>query len=361
MLVDRDYELSLVNIQVSQMNSEKHAAAAKEYKPQVQTRQSEDKTGLNQLLEAARDKIQQFDPLAEVQTAMKLGQNRVKSKEIMTQWRIWFYFDKIIDVRRSLLKTGTQPLFLHVKLADQNTYKMQLSDKKGNIELCKERILSYVKVPNQNLIIVGQTQDIRQLGISKSQAIDTQKRKKSKSEVDQQGVVKILRVKQSKFAYLFASNQQYGDMIEFLRTVPLELRLTVGHSWDNFFFSCKGPLLRKLSATDYKHRGCEDNFSRNVLMFNQNMEHVNLRVSFGACRDFDSDISLVKDLQQIQLGNISIKVAPTDYYSPTMALNSLPMRWFNQIIGSEAIINPAKLKVSTAGPDIRKRSDQNSP
>ena len=56
MLVDRDYEMSLINIQVSQINSETHTAAAKEYKPQIQAK-PEDKTGLGQLLEVAKDKI----------------------------------------------------------------------------------------------------------------------------------------------------------------------------------------------------------------------------------------------------------------------------------------------------------------
>ena len=148
-------------------------------------------------------------------------------------------------------------------------------------------------------------------------------------------------------------------MIEFLKIVPVEIRLTVGSSWDNFFFSCKGPLLRKLAATDFRHRGCEDSFSRNILMFNQNMEHVNLRATFGASRDFDCDTSSIKDLQQIEMGNFSLQMAPQDYYSQKLALNSLPMSWFNKIMGMEKEIDPSKMQISSSSPNIRKNETSN--
>mgnify|MGYP001626948833 CR=1 FL=1 len=90
---------------------------------------------------------------------------------------------------------------------------------------------------------------------------------------------------------MFAPSEEYFDVTEFLKTVQVEMRLTVGPLWENHFFKCKGPFFRRLAKTDYKQRGCEDHFSRNVLMFNQNLDHVNLRATFGACRDFDCDVS----------------------------------------------------------------------
>lgn len=134
-------------------------------------------------------------------------------------------------------------------------------------------------------------------------------------------------------------------MIEVLKTVQVEMRLTVGQSWDNQFFQCRGPLLSNLSGTDYKYRGCENHFSRNILMFNESLEHVNLRVTFGASRDFDCDTSQIKGLQSVTVGNNLIKVAPDDYYSHQMALNSLPMGWFNHIMGhskDQDMLSPEK-------------------
>ena len=63
------------------------------------------------------------------------------------------------------------------------------------------------------------------------------------------------------------------------------------------------------------------------------MDHVNLRAAFGACRDFDCDISEVKGLQSVQIGNIILQMAPVDYYNANIALNSVPMGWFNTITG----------------------------
>ena len=51
---------------------------------------------------------------------------------------------------------------------------------------------------------------------------------------------RVLRVKHTKFIYMFVSSEEENDMIEFLKTVPVELRLTVGPSWENHFYQCKG-------------------------------------------------------------------------------------------------------------------------
>ena len=122
-------------------------------------------------------------------------------------------------------------------------------------------------------------------------------------------------------------------MIEFLKTAQIELRLTVGQNWDNQFFSCKGPFFRKFTRTNFKHRGCEDHFSRNILMFNESMDHVNLRVTLGVSRDFDTDVSDVNDIQSIVMKNIELKIAPENYFSQNVALNALPSSWFNAIMG----------------------------
>lgn len=57
--------------------------------------------------------------------------------------------------------------------------------------------------------------------------------------------------------------------------------------------------MRKLAETNFKYRGCEDHFSRNILLFNNNMEHVNLRMTFGACKDFDYDVKDIRGLNSV--------------------------------------------------------------
>ena len=147
------------------------------------------------------------------------------------------------------------------------------------------------------MIIAGRTKPTRQLGTTKKKDIEKDSKKADKKDdKSTTGVTKVLRIKQSKFIYAFVGIDEHTDMIEFLKTVPVEMRLTVGHSWENHFFTCRGPFMRKLAQTDYRQRGCEDHFSRNFLMFNPNMEYVNLRMTFGASRDFDTDISQIEDL-----------------------------------------------------------------
>ena len=49
-------------------------------------------------------------------------------------------------------------------------------------------------------------------------------------------VTRVLSIKSSKFVYMFVKSAEENDMIEFLKTAPVEIRLTVGTAWDNQFF-----------------------------------------------------------------------------------------------------------------------------
>ena len=69
-------------------------------------------------------------------------------------------------------------------------------------------------------------------------------------------------------------------------------------------------------------------------MFNEAMEHVNLRLTIGACRDFDCDVNEVRSMKDVELGNIRLNMAPEDYYSKNVTLNCLPMSWFDIMTGA---------------------------
>ena len=71
------------------------------------------------------------------------------------------------------------------------------------------------------------------------------------------------------------------------------MRLTVGEDWENQFFFCKAPFLSKFCDTDFKQRASEANFTRNILMFNSSSDFINVRMTFGVCRDFECDVSEV--------------------------------------------------------------------
>ena len=126
-------------------------------------------------------------------------------------------------------------------------------------------------------------------------------------------------------------------MWQFFRETIIEMRLTVGEQWDNQFFLCRAPFLNKFCETDFKHRACENNFTRNILMYNQNKDFINLRMTFGVCRDFEQDVSDIEDLQafpDLRLLDYKpepIHIAPANYYSRTVALNAISKRWFDII------------------------------
>ena len=60
-------------------------------------------------------------------------------------------------MKRELLSTGKLPLFFQIKIGNKNVYKMQLSDKHGELDLNKETIMTYIQLPKNQLVIVGQT------------------------------------------------------------------------------------------------------------------------------------------------------------------------------------------------------------
>ena len=69
---------------------------------------------------------------------------RLRTPKRMVQWRLFFHLEKLVQVRRELLSTGKLPLFFQIKVGNTNVYKLQLSDNKGNLELHREAIQTYI-------------------------------------------------------------------------------------------------------------------------------------------------------------------------------------------------------------------------
>ena len=83
-----------------------------------------------------------------------------------------------------------------------------------------------------------------------------------------------------------------------------------------------------------------------------------MRVILGASRDFDCDTGEIKDLQKIQLANISLRMALPDYYNRSISLNSLPQSWFNAIVQGDAkqIKSTMAMKVTASPTHVDKKS-----
>ena len=68
--------------------------------------------------------------------------------------------EKLVQVKRELLDTNKLPCFFQLRVGDKNIYKIQLSDKKGNLILHKEAIQTYIQMPKNQLVIVGKTKKV---------------------------------------------------------------------------------------------------------------------------------------------------------------------------------------------------------
>ena len=60
MLVDRDFEMALLNLQVSKINNIK---TQKKDLSNVKCEETEDQTGLSKLVDAAKAQLENYDPL----------------------------------------------------------------------------------------------------------------------------------------------------------------------------------------------------------------------------------------------------------------------------------------------------------
>lgn len=129
----------------------------------------------------------------------------------------------------------------------------------------------------------------------------------------------VLRVKKNKILNIFTNPKDTTQMEDFLKKQVIEIRITVGKNWNHEIFSAKGPYLNKLAKTIFK-RGSEVSYSRNVIMFNDDLQSINARVSFGVCKDFETEVHNV-ELKRLDHPCNRILMAPSNYFNPTAVFN----------------------------------------
>ena len=123
-------------------------------------------------------------------------------------------------------------------------------------------------------------------------ALDFEEKAKAEFAEEIPGVTKVLRLNKAKFNTFFEEPNR-SNIMEFLSKTIVEFRVTIGQNWNNAMFSSKGPYLNKFTKTVFK-RGSESHYSRNIIMFNEKLEQLNLRVTFGVCRDFETETHHLK-------------------------------------------------------------------
>lgn len=70
-----------------------------------------------------------------------IAQNRmVKMENRMIQWRLFFHFEKLLQVNKDILYSGKLPIYLQFCIGDQIS-KLQISDNRGQVKLQNEKVV----------------------------------------------------------------------------------------------------------------------------------------------------------------------------------------------------------------------------
>ena len=85
----------------------------------------------------------------------------------------------------------------------------------------------------------------------------------------------------------------------------------MGVNWNNHVAVCKGYYLNYFSAFDFL-RGSEMHFSRNLLLFSEDLQGLNLRITLGLALDNEAELSDLKDLKPYS----SVYLPPESYFPP---------------------------------------------
>lgn len=136
------------------------------------------------------------------------------------------------------------------------------------------------------------------------------------------GITGALYIRQSRFYCFF--EDPASDVNKFFNETIVEFRLTFGNDFSNPVFSTKGQLLRRLTQTNFR-RGSESSFERNVILFGNDHKSINLRITVGACRQFETDTNDINDLTLVREGNVFL--APPNFFNSNVVFNALPTSW----------------------------------
>jgi len=86
-------------------------------------------------------------------------------------------------------------------------------------------------------------------------------------------------------------------------------------------YTVKGPYMNKFAETDFR-RGSADLYSRNLILVDQQLNSINLRVSMGASMDFDTQVDDIADMKTLSGGKVLFP--PNNYFNRQLTLTALP-------------------------------------
>jgi hypothetical protein len=106
--------------------------------------------------------------------------------------------------------------------------------------------------------------------------------------------VDVVLINKAKVSYFFTD--RVSDASRFFEYGDLELRVTLGKSWNKYIAVHKTSLLKHFKSYEFG-RSTETNYSKNVLLFSDALtEGLNLRLTLGVALDKQTNVSEISEL-----------------------------------------------------------------
>jgi hypothetical protein len=149
-------------------------------------------------------------------------------------------------------------------------------------------------------------------------------------------VVTVARVNKAKISYFFT--ERISDVKEFFLMGELELRITLGKKWENYIVVHKTPLLKQFLNFDFK-RSTETHYSKNLMLYSDDLQGVNLRLTLGIALDKQTDVSDVPEEEMRSYLSDYILFPPYHYQNKDISMNIMPAKWFQMLSDDKTLLN----------------------
>ena len=146
--------------------------------------------------------------------------------------------------------------------------------------------------------------------------------------------VKVVKVNKARITYFFT--KMNNDIGSFLNSCEIEFRITIGQNWSNYLAVNKGNMLNFFTDYEFK-RGSEVNYTRNLMLFTDQLEGLNLKLSLGLTLDSESDLSHMNEIQLKPYMN-KIFLPPEDFFNNEICMNGVPPNWIKLIRNENTLI-----------------------
>lgn len=139
----------------------------------------------------------------------------------------------------------------------------------------------------------------------------------------------------AKISYFFS--ERVADVKDFFMMGEMELRITLGKKWENYIVVHKTPLLKQFLHFDFK-RSTETHYTKNIMMYSDDLKGVNLRLTLGMALDKQTDVSDIPEGEMQPYLSDYILFPPYHYTNKDISMNIMPTKWFQMLADDKTVV-----------------------